>query len=262
MEYEFYIDLFFLTDLMFNLMSLFLSAFFLRRSVSLRRLGVGAAIGSLWNCFLVLCPIFPMSLEIMVTVVGVGSLMTAAAFSLHSPGAVLQADAALLAASALIGGAASLFREHLWLTDWEAMALTGIVCLGGGCFFRQSMREREIGKERYPVWLYYRGQKKEFLGLADSGNRLCVPETGKPVSLIAQKDCAGFCDRVSGGFYVPYRAVGTSDGLLFAVTFEKMEIWKDGTQVVIENPVVAITKEPLSVDGAFSMLIPETYIRG
>lgn len=262
MEYEFFIDLFFLTDLIFNLMSLFLTALFLRRRISFCRLGLGAAIGSLWNCFLVLCPVFPGGLEILLTVIGIGSLMTATAYSLRVPKTILQADTALLAASAVVGGAAGFCREHLWLTDWEAMALTGIVCMGCGCFFQHTMREREIGKERYPVWLYYRGKKKEFLGLVDSGNRLCVPETGKPVSLISQKDCTGFCERVSGGFYVPYRAVGTRDGLLFAIIFEKMEIWKDGAQITIESPVVAVTKEPLSVDDAFSILIPETYIRG
>lgn len=114
---------------------------------------------------------------------------------------------------------------------------------------------------RYQVRLYHHGICKEFAALADSGNRLRVPETGKPVSLIAYSDCIGFCDRVHAGFYIPYRAVGTENGLLFAMMLERMEIIKDGKTIVVENPVVAVSKERLSSDDSFSVLLPEEYIR-
>lgn len=262
MEYEFFIDLFFLADLLFNLQSLFLTAFLIRRNISIKRLLVGAIIGSIWNCFIVVYPVLPPYAEILFTTLGIGSIMTASVFSIFTLSEIVKADMALFTASAVVGGAVSFLREHLWLTDWESMVLVGIICLCCGSFFRQSMQERAVGKERYQVWLYYCGRKKEFLGLADSGNRLRTPESGKPVSIVAQSDCVGFCDHVSGGFYIPYRAVGTREGVLFAMTFEKMEIWKDGEQMVIDCPVVAITKEQLSADNTFSILLPEEYIRG
>ena len=122
------------------------------------------------------------------------------------------------------------------------------------------MKGQKVGTERYEVTLYFNGRQRKFTGLADSGNRLKVPESGKPVSLVSYQDCAGFCDKVSGGFFIPYRAVGTGHGLLFAITFEKMEIRKSGTCIKIENPVVAITKEPLSSSGDFNMILPEEYV--
>ena len=78
--------------------------------------------------------------------------------------------------------------------------------------------------------------------------------------MISYDDCRGFCELVYGGIFIPYRAVGTDHGLLFAITFEKMEIEKNGICKTIENPVVAITKEPLSSGGDFNMLLPEEYV--
>ena len=118
----------------------------------------------------------------------------------------------------------------------------------------------KIGDDRYQVSLYYKGREKHFLALADSGNRLRVPESKQPVSLISYKDCIGFCEEVSGGFYIPYHAVGTEKGLLFAMQFERMEIKKNGRTKIIEHPAVAIVKERLSVKGDFSMILPEAYV--
>lgn len=77
--------------------------------------------------------------------------------------------------------------------------------------------------------LFYRGEQREFKALADSGNRLREPVSGRPVSVVYVGDLKGFCDSVDGVVYIPYRAVGTRAGLLPAVIFEKMEIvWEKG----------------------------------
>ena len=48
--------------------------------------------------------------------------------------------------------------------------------------------------------------------------------------------------------------------MLFALQFEKMEIKKNGRVMTVECPVVAIVKERLSVNGDFSMILPEVYV--
>lgn len=261
MKYEFFIDLFFFTDLFFNILSLFFTGLFLRKHMIRRRILTAAAAGSFWNCLLILFPVFPRYAELFFTACGIGSLMCFLAFGSRTVTDLAKGDMSLWISSVFVGGITKFFRESFWLSDLETIALLGISCIGGGYFFQCLMRERPIGKERYHVKLSYRGACREFLALADSGNRLHVPETGKPVTLIAYGDCKGFCDRVKAGFYIPYRAVGTDHGLLFAVVLEKMEIEKDGTTLVVKNPVVAVSKERLCSDGSFSMLLPEEYIR-
>ena len=59
--------------------------------------------------------------------------------------------------------------------------------------------------------------------MADSGNRLVEPVTGKPVSIIAAADAKEFLGEKAGVLMIPYRAVGTENGMLPGVLFDRME---------------------------------------
>ncbi len=284
MEYEFYIDLFFLSTFFFNVLALMLTAVFLRQNLVPVRIGLSAAIGSFWNCFLIVAPVFSDGVELLLTLAGVGSLMVWCAFpqgfffprgvsKTEGPAAgirfiwntvkqYLRADVTLWIASALVNGCFSFAMEQFYLSGGEALWFAGALCGFVYQILRMSLKQRKIGAGRYRVRLHYQGLQRDFLALADSGNRLRVPETGKPVVLIAYQDCKEFCDHVSGGFFIPYRAVGTEQGLLFAMTFEKMEIIRNGQVHIIEQPTVAITKEGLSAKGDFNMILPEEYVPG
>lgn len=64
-----------------------------------------------------------------------------------------------------------------------------------------------IGKTRYQVRLFLNEKSKEFTAMADSGNRLVEPVTGKPVSIIAAAGCERVLRREGGSPYEPTRAV-------------------------------------------------------
>lgn len=261
MEYEFYIDQFFLTTLFYNYLSLYLSSIFLRVKRKYWRLLFGAALGSSWNCLLILFPVLKSALEVLVTIPFVGSLMVMIAFKIHDLKKIAAAVGALTVSAMFVGGIVSLAKQRLWLGDWEILVLIAGLYYLSERFLNNVVRTPMMGKERYPVRLFYCGQERAFQALADSGNRLHVPGTDKPVSIISRADCTGFCDRISCGFYIPYRAVGTKRGLLFATKFEKMEIQKDGEWICIRRPIVAIATEELSSDHSFSMILPEEYVR-
>lgn len=260
MEYVFYLDVFFLTMLFLNLISLYLAACMGRFGKAPGRMILSAAAGSVWNCILVLYPVFSAPAELLLTVFAAGSFMTAFSFSLRSAKEILAADGFLAASVFLSGGLLAVLKDYFWMSDGEACVFLAAASLGAGLFFRETLKERERGKERFPVWLYYRGRKKKFLALADSGNRLREPVTGKPVSVIGEESCRGFCDTVSGVIFIPYRAVGTDGGMLPGIIFEKMEICRNGRLLEIKKPIVAVAREPLSGNGDFSMLIPEEFI--
>lgn len=256
-EYVVYIDILFLTDFFLTSLSLGLTAILLRKRIRIGKLAAASGIGSGWNCFLVLTSWIPAWLELFMTTIVIGSLMAVILFGKRqTPRNTLT----LLLSSALLGGCMEFVCQQFYLADWEALILLGIIKAVIGITLHDLTKRQNIGGERYSVSLYWKGQSRNFTALADSGNRLCVPETGKLVSLVTYRDCVGFCDRVSGGFYIPYRAVGTEHGLLFAITFEKMEIRYNGICITIDNPVVAIAKEPLSESDDFNMILPEEYI--
>lgn len=257
MEYVVYIDVLFLTDFFLTTLSLILTAILLKKHIVFQKLLAAGILGSVWNCLLVVTPFLPRWLELPVTAAGVGSLMGVILFGRKQ---IIRNAAALWISSALLGGCMGFFRRECYLTDWESLALIGIVTAVIGISLREIVKTSNRSRERYAVDLYFKGKKREFTGLVDSGNRLRVPQTGKCVSVVSYRDCTGFCDCVSGGFFIPYRAVGTEHGLLFAITFEKMEIRYNGMCITIDHPVVAIAKEPLSECGDFNMILPEEYI--
>ena len=257
MEYVLYLDVWFLTDIFLNLLALWLTAVFLKKPMRMSRLCLAALAGSLWNCALVLYPMRSSVAELFLTIAVAGSGMVRIAFGKDNS---VSMDLVLLLATTILSGCLAFVKEQFWLTDQEILSAAAFATACAGILLRKLLHSTEIGNQRFPVRLYYQGKQREFLALADSGNRLRVPESQKAVSLISYDDCRGFCEQVAGGIFIPYRAVGTDHGLLFAITFEKMEIEKNGICKTIENPVVAITKEPLSSGGDFNMLLPEEYV--
>lgn len=260
MQIEFFADVFILNNFFLNILSLSISSVIMKRNISYSRLMVSAALGSFWSFFLFLFPFFSVFFELLITIGIVCSLIVMAAFQTRNLRFVLKANFALLVASTLVCGCLSFAKQFFFLLDWECLLVTGILCLAGRRFLKENWKEKEMGTFRYPVQLFYQGKKKQFLAMADSGNRLRVPQTGKAVSVITYEECKGFCDSVNSGFYIPYRAVGTEHGMLFAVIFDKMEIVKEEKILVIEKPVVAISKGKLSVNGDFNMLLPEELV--
>lgn len=260
MDYNLYIDVLFVTDLLFELLTLSLASSIVRRRTSWFRIGAAACIGAVWTCLTAVFPVLPVWLELTATVILIGSVMAATAFEAKSSSERMQGCAALVFSSLILSGGVHFFTQFARLTDLEALACLGAVFLAARSFLKLCSKERAVGRERYQVKLYYRGNMKEFLALADSGNRLKEPESGKPVSVISYTDCGGFCEKVTAFLYIPYRAVGTEAGLLPGIVFEKMEILKDGKWVHVERPVVAVSREPLSEHGDFTMLLPEELV--
>lgn len=260
MEYEIYIDVLFLVDFFCSFLALSLAAGMLKRRFLFYRSVLAAVMGSLWSCFVTVFPVFPVFVELGLTLLLIGGLMAATAFPSGDLRTVLKAAGAVLLACVFMGGAMMTLKQFLLLKDWEAVFCLGAVWFGVRILTDTWLGEKARGQERYPVRLYYRGACKQFIALCDSGNRLREPVSQKPVSVISYGDCPGFCDKVDYPVYIPFRAVGTEAGLLAGMIFEKMEILKGEEWLEVERPIVAVAKEPLSAAGDFTMLLPEELI--
>jgi stage II sporulation protein GA (sporulation sigma-E factor processing peptidase) len=257
-----YLDVLFLTELYFNFLALYLSALMGRRPVRFFRLLAAAALGSAAGLLTVWISggIASFWFLALLQVVFSGSLMTAAAFSLRKALEIAWADGLLFAASALLAGLFLSLREIFFLREWECLFCLSGASLAAGALLKELTREKARGQERHVVRLFFHGNCREFVALVDSGNRLLEPVSRKPVSVIAKKDCEGFIETVSGVLYIPFRAVGTKQGLLPGIVLERMEIVREEEVIVIEKPIVAVTKEPLSSGGDFSLLLPEALL--
>ena len=260
MTYIWYVDLFFLMEFFRNLFVLGLTAAFGRRKIRWIRAGAAAMIGSAFSILTVVFPVLSAGVFRLLLALAAGCVMIAAGFPLKSRKEAGKLLGFLMMAAMITGGGLFFFRQFFLLSGMESMFCLGMIGLGWGAFYKAVEKNRTAGRSRYPVRLYYRGKQKEFLALADSGNRLREPVTGKPVSVISYGDCKDFCDRISSVFCIPYCSVGKKDGLLTGIVFEKMEILQEEETLTIKKPIVAVTREPLSADGSFTMLLPEEFV--
>ncbi len=258
--YVFYPDLFFLTGLCFNFLALGLAAVLGKYPLRIPRLVAAAAAGSACSCAFAVFPVLPRAGEFAVTVIFVGGAMSAAAFSLKDLCGLARGGGLLFLASSVLGGGFLLFKRSLRLTDGESLLLLTAFAAVCGAFFREAGREHAHGGKRYPVRLYGRGGCRRFSALADSGNRLREPGSGKPVSVVFSEDLKGLAGASPGLLLIPYRSVGTESGMLAAFVADRMEIETETGVRTVERPIVAAAKEPLSKDGDFTMLLPEELL--
>ena len=83
------------------------------------------------------------------------------------------------------------------------------------------------------------------------------------MSIIAAADAKEFLGEKAGVLMIPYRAVGTENGMLPGVLFDRMEVMSEECgSIWIERPIVAISKEPLFFGKDFTMILPECLVSG
>jgi len=132
------------------------------------------------------------------------------------------------------------------------------------------------------VTLYVNGKGEKVKGLYDTGNHLQDTITHKPVSIVEYSILCNILSReqreelqkmmeygASGAAtqdlhprYILYHSVGKEQGLLLAVTLEKLCIYVDSDRKTVPHPVVALTRESLSPENHFQMIINPNIIDG
>lgn len=293
MEYDWYADLFFLEEVYRDVLSLWLAAVLMRRrAAALRLLGAGIAGGLCCTGIVYLelvgrCPAGRQMVSTGLWEAGkllvTGLLMVWIAFPgkkfLRCENGKSPTDSrdfwmkafvkrgkelgVLVLSAGILQSGLAILRERCFLTGWKSLMFMGFffVCVR---FLTETLVKRPmIGKTRYRVRLFLNEKSKEFTAMADSGNRLVEPVTGKPVSIIAAADAKEFLGERAGVLMIPYRAVGTKNGILPGVLFDRMEIMSgESGSIRIERPVVAISKEPLFFRKDFTMILPECLVPG
>jgi len=188
----------------------------------------------------------------------------------------------LYLSTALTGGLNHMLLEQttfgrfwtLWMSETEngviSLWLLALAMLGSflavemGMHYRSASSRREQIQE---VTLYYEGTACNVKALWDSGNQLHDPYTGKCVHILDNTMAqsllgedmyhsvmkfytgTGVCEAVR---LVPCRSVGNVHILLPVLTVDRMRL-ADGS--VLEHPIIGFSKEVLSSDGSYHMLL-------
>lgn len=276
MTYTVYIDVVFGVNAIMDFVVLAILNRILRSGAGWGRIVSGAVIGAVWACAVSLLPGLPAWGRAAGTYVAVSALMAAVAFRPKGIKALGKAVLGMYAVAAALGGTMLALYQHtragyylellirgeriggLPAVSWVFLSLGSAAAVYGLSGALRDYARSRIDSRRYlEVKLGYQGREARLTALLDTGNCLREPVSGRPVHVVTAAALSELCPRVPGVIYVPYRAVGTSNGLLPAIFMDWMEVELDHKRYRFDRPLVAVIRESLSPAGKYQMLLQQ-----
>lgn len=254
MYYELYIDVFFLENFMMDSLLLFLTARILKCRCPYGRLFLGAGLGSLLTCAVVLIPM-PDIVEIILYHTAVNSLMAVVGLKIRILSQFAKAMVLLYVCAVFLGGFMQIFRPYMrYVSLFYFAAFLG--CLLFLKLWKAIAYLHDRGRHILRVTIYTETGEVEVRALLDTGNRLRDFLTGEPVSVVSPETAAGItgCPEKEKGFRViPYRCVGGSS-VMKVFRVRKMCIHME-EELWVGNVLLGIGEERLSREGEYGMIL-------
>ena len=245
----------------------------LRRSVSWKRLGLGAVLGGIWGCLEVLA----LSLRIPGSLFAILSLLGACAMVLGAFGwtgwrEFVKETGTLFILAVMAGGAMELVLGYIMAGAYGLMVFLGegryglpLLAWGffaaGIVFFVQGLWQfgEEARRERrnlYALTLIDGAVKVRVTGYLDTGNCLYEPKEGRPVHIVSdnlwRKLKCSEADVVS----IPFRTIGNPLGMMEAARVDEMEVWEEnGRKRIFREPLIARAPFKITRDGGYDVLL-------
>lgn len=276
MYYEVYIDVVFATNLLMDYILLRLVGMFFRCRRSRKRAFAAAALGALFSCLLVYFPVDAFLPAVILLHGGCAFGMVMLGCGLKKGSLLIKAMVALYMAAFLCGGFLEAVTAGHEITVKAFLLFAVCIYLGALAlyYFADSLRVRM--RNIYPVTLSYQGKSQPFYGFYDSGNQLMDESGTIPVSIVKEeilekilpqdtveklkhlKDNPGELENTEIArlrpHFVSYKTID-GDGVLLAVTLEKLCIQTPGEVVEIDRPMLALLTDPSALGKEYEVLL-------
>ena len=107
------------------------------------------------------------------------------------------------------------------------------------------------------ILIFDENRQCEVLALIDSGNGLVEPISKIPVSVVEECLILNYMDTLKKENFrmIPFHSIGNKEGILEAYFIERMEIKKENEHVIVEKPMIAITKDCISTNKEYQMIL-------
>ena len=258
MEYELYIDIFFLENFMMDHILLLLVRRILKSPATLGNIALGALAGSVLMCVVTVLPLPCPIIKFFLFHGVVSVIMLRAGLRIPWGRKMVYALCLLYAAGFLAGGIMGYLSQY---GDWMEVGSLFFALAAGSYYLASGVlwllsAALGHGKYRCRAEIFWKERKVALTALIDTGNSLTDPFTGEPVSILERTAADElFCGQMPEQMrYIPYRSVGRKEGVLPAVRLEKLCIYERGPRW-IEAPLVGISEDAVSSDGTYRMLI-------
>lgn len=124
----------------------------------------------------------------------------------------------------------------------------------------QMLNKLKIRKNLYNVRIVNGDSKIETVALEDTGNSLREPYKGRPVSVLQYNVIKQILTGNEKCFLIPFKSVGSQNGILTGITVDYMEIKNRDINLKISNPVLGIYKGMFNNDKKYQMLLNSEFI--
>ncbi len=270
MYYEFYLDVYFLEDLVMNCLVLSIAGQVQKVRASLWRIVLAGVLGALISCAAVVLPIHRSA--VLTALCGLLScpVMALAAFGRKGRCAFIQMSVSV--------ACFALFLGAIWQILRVEFSVPFAASVPGGYFLARLLwdawrRMQSRTKYIYEVTLARGGRKIRLKGLLDSGNRLVQPGTLRPVhiadfeemqKLLSEeetRELAGLLQlkaeqAASGKFtLIPFQSIGNGEGVLPAILLDGICIKHGESAWSTKGVLVAVSKTAVSSRGEYQMIL-------
>ena len=188
-------------------------------------------------------------------------LMVCACLEIKEPRRVLFLLYQMILWTFVLGGILQVLEQWTRQDTGTVILSTGLLLVVFGILektFRIYKRQNDCMRE---VVLYWKGRSCHIKGFADTGNHLIEPLSKKPVSIITFEIWHKFFQEEDMHLYrwIPYTTVGKPDGVLQGIQIDYMVIDRGKDSQIIEQPMIAVTKQPFTGIFHYSILLHSDY---
>ncbi len=269
----YYPDIAFLVNFILDYILLFLTGRIRRRKAGWKRLCFSAAAGSLITVFLTISGagrILRMAGILFAGVVmcrisfgrrGIKGDIAALFFCTFIMGGMLYVAVSFVAGTPAADGAGSILEgivPEAVLLAFLTVAAAGII------FFCIVVRKKEVDTPVYPIRFLIGDIPYCCRGFLDTGNGLYEPFGKKPVLLLVSPDYKKPLEEFIAKFpektrYVPYRAIGRSDGMLVGAELKELVISKGQEEIQLYSIPAAYTEISGGMGAYQAILHPDFF---
>ena len=276
---EIYIDVVFITNFLMDFVLIRLTGMLLGIQAVWYRSLLGALIGALSSCLILLLPTDIFTLAAFVLHVATAAVMAKIGCCVKSKRMLAGATAALYILAFLCGG----FWDVISAEENRAFGLGAFVLFTGASYVlfavcvRKYRKWNSRGEVFCQVRLKFQEKTQTVTGFYDTGNLLSDPLTGKPVSIAEEQALADLVPAAAlnglrnmqetvGKYddplweslhphFIVFSSVNDHGGMLPAITLEEMCIYRGEQIVYVYHPVIAVSSSPFDSKGAYQMIL-------
>lgn len=258
MQYELYVDVFFLLNFMMDYLVLYAVNKILKYHATYGYIFLGAFAGSVLVC-LIICLPFPHFIKALFLQLVIQMIVIRLTFRIQKISEIFKTTVVMYFVSFLYGG----------IMTWLRQFFPGYMKIGSLFFcivtvtyfmvdhgMRLWERLWKIQNKMCKVTLCYKTNKVQLSAMIDSGNELFDQVTGKPVHIIGKNAIKKLTskEKICKFRYITYHTVENKTGIMPLIEVESMCI-HNGLEKKIENPLLAVSERQEFGKGAYDIIL-------